>query len=66
MSNGRSPVCQLLIGINQLPWRTFAVAKCTVVKQENSHRKDLVADLSLKNRYLKKNLTGEDDDQGLR
>ena len=35
-------------------------------KQENSHLKELVADLSLKNRYLKKNLTGEDDDQGLR
>jgi transposase len=36
------------------------------LKQETSHLKELVADLSLKNRYLKKNLTGEDDDQGLR
>ncbi len=36
------------------------------LKQETSHLKELVADLSLKNRYLKKNLTGEDDGQGLR
>ncbi len=36
------------------------------LKQENSHLKELVADLSLKNRYLKKNLTGEKDDQDLR
>ena len=30
------------------------------LKQENNHLKQLVADLLLKNQYLKKNLTGED------
>jgi len=32
------------------------------LKRENQHLKEMVADLSLKTRYLKKNLTGRDDD----
>ena len=34
------------------------------LRQENLQLKQLVADLSLKNQYLKKNLTGEDDGPG--
>ena len=35
------------------------------LKQENNHLKQLVADLLLKNQYLKKNLTGKDGDPDL-
>ena len=46
--------------------REATSSEVTDLRRENSHLKELVADLSLKNRYLKKNTIGEDDDQGQR
>ena len=44
--------------------RDASSGQVTHLKQENLHLKHLVADLSLKIQYLKKNLTGEDDGLG--
>ena len=46
--------------------REATSSEVTDLRRENGHLKELVADLSLKNRYLKKNRIGEDDDQGQR
>ena len=45
--------------------REASSGEVTRLRKENNHLKQLVADLSLKNRYLKKNLIGEDDDQDM-
>ena len=46
--------------------REATSSEVTDLRRENGHLKELVADLSLKNRYLKNNRIGEDDDQGQR
>jgi transposase len=45
--------------------REASSSEVTHLKKENLHLKELVADLSLKNRYLKKSRIGEDDDSDL-